>query len=124
MVQGEGLNLRYMNSHLPMYSRALDTHDYPEVCGEPGHIVPAPAVTAGLVGRDGPDIVDEGSLELHKALVLPRPSVVLEGSVQGLLLGVEEDGHPFFTIRIRLSLEMICSKNNIYFYFFPLGDLV
>ena len=60
---------------------ALDTHDNTKVSGEPGNIIPTPTITAGLVGGEGSDVVDQGALELHQTLVLPGPPVVLEGAI-------------------------------------------
>ena len=78
-----------------------------KVSGEPGDIVLAATITAELVGGRVAYVGDEGLLELHQALVLPRLPVVLEGAVEGLLLRVEQDGHPFVPLRVRLRLEVV-----------------
>ena len=79
-----------------------------KVGGQPGDVILAAAITAELIGGDVADVSDQGLLELHQALVLPRPlPVVLEGAVERLLLGVEQDGHPLLAVRVRLGLEVV-----------------
>ena len=57
-----------------------------------------------------PNIGNKGALELDEALVFAAPTgpaVVLEGAVQWLLLGVEQDRHPLVPVVLRLGLEMV-----------------
>ena len=108
VVEGEGLDLGDVDAHLAVDARALDADDDPEVGGEPGDVRGAATITAQLVGGNVSDVVHQRLLELHQALVLTTLPVVLKGSVQRHLLGVEEDTHPLLLGDLRLRLEVVC----------------